>query len=67
MTWYWIVLLIVIGYIFMATLTGVIYGIALDGDTEMATAAAVFWPIMLPIFILALPFILIRVILDWIL
>lgn len=66
MAWYWIVL-IVIGYIFMAIVTGVLYGAVLDEKTDMCTIAGAFWPVMLPFLILMLPFMLIHAILDWIL
>lgn len=66
MAWYWIVL-IVIGYIFMAIITGVLYGVVLEDDTEMCTIDGIFWPIMLPLFIFMLPFMLIHAILDWLL
>lgn len=66
MAWYWIVL-IVIGYIFMSIVTGVLYGVVLDEETDMCTIAGAFWPVMLPFLILMLPFMLIHAILDWIL
>ena len=63
MAWYWIVL-IVIGYIFIAIITGVLYGVVLEEDTDMCTLAGTFWPIMLPIFIVMLPVMLLHAILD---
>lgn len=56
-----------IGYIFMAIVTGVLYGVVLDEETDMRTIAGAFWPVMLPFLILMLPFMLIHAILDWIL
>lgn len=66
MAWYWIVLM-VIGYIFMAIVTGVLYGVVLDEETDVCTLAGFFWPVMLPIFIVMLPVMLLHAILDWIL
>lgn len=66
MSWYWIIL-IVLGYLVVAVITGVLYGVVLDEDNEMCTIAGVFWPVMLPIFICMLPFVIIHEILDCIL
>lgn len=63
MSWYWVVL-IVLGYLVIAVLTGVIYGAVLEEDSEMSTLAGMFWPVMLPIFICMLPFILVHEILE---
>lgn len=66
MSWYWIIL-IVLGYLVVAVITGVLYGVVLDEEEDMCTLAGVFWPVMLPIFICMIPFIIIHEILDWIL
>lgn len=66
MSWYWIVL-IVLGYLVVAVLTGVLYGAVLDEDEDICTLFGVFWPVMLPIFICILPFIIVQAILDCIL
>lgn len=56
-----------LGYLVVAVITGVLYGVVLDEDEEMCTIAGVFWPVMLPIFICMLPFIIVHEILDCIL
>ena len=63
MSWYWIIL-IVLGYLVVAVITGVLYGVVLDEEEDMCTIEGVFWPVMLPIFICMLPFIIVDEVLD---
>lgn len=63
MSWYWIIL-IVFGYLTVAVITGILYGVVIDEEEDMCAIEGVFWPVTLPIFICMLPFIIVYEILD---
>lgn len=63
MAWYWIIL-IVIGYIVIATLTAIFCYRVMDDDIDVAALEGFVWPLILPIICLASPIVLIITILN---